>query len=193
MTLKNLLILGALCVTADGAQSVSVGVLGGVPFTDVVKATTADNISFASKSANFTVGPTLQVNLPFSLRFEVDALYRPYSFSASNLTTNISAAQWGFPFMAEYRFKAPILKPFVGGGLLFNHLSNIPAAARNITSGPGQLVNQFHAGVVFDAGLDLKLPFVRLSGEIRYTRQGSADFQSISNLNQVLFLVGVHL
>lgn len=191
--MKSFLVLTALFVTSAGAQSISVGVLGGAPFTDVVNATTADNISFASKSANFTVGPALQVNLPLSLRFEVDALYRPYSFSASNLTTNVSAAQWGFPFIVQYRFKAAVLKPFVGAGLLFNHLSNISAAAKNITSGPGQLLDQSHAGVVLDAGLDLKLPLIRLSGEIRYTHQGSADFQGISNLNHVMFLVGVHL
>jgi hypothetical protein len=190
--MRKLLALGALCAAAANAQSISVGVLAGAPFTDVVNATTTNNISFLPTSTNFTVGPALQINLPLSLRFEVDALYRPYSFSVSNLVGSVSAAQWRFPFLAQYRFNAPVLKPFVEAGLSFDHLSNISSAAKSITSGPGQLVQQSHAGVILGAGVDLKVPFIRVSGELRYTHQGSADFRDISKLNQAEFLLGVH-
>jgi uncharacterized protein (DUF433 family) len=101
-----------------------VGILGGAPFTDVVNATTTNTTSFLPTSANFTVSPALQINLPLSLRLEVDALYRPYSFSVSNgnradfSVADFSAAQWRFPFLAQYRFDAPVVrdgKPCVRG------------------------------------------------------------------------------
>ena len=183
---------------AASAQAISVGVLGGAPFTDVVNAVNQNNVNFVSKSTNFTVGPALQINLPLGLRFEVDALYRPYSFSpiaqAPLLTANytVSASQWSFPFLLQYRFKTPLVKPFVEAGVAFDHLANISAAANNITSGPGALINRSNAAVVLGAGVDLKVPIIRLSGELRYIHEGSADFQSISNLNQAEVLFGVH-
>jgi len=184
----------AFCAISAKAQGISVCVLGGARFTDVANATTQNNIAFIPKSTNFTVGPALRINLPLSLRFEVDALYRPYSFSEAGGTfvDKVSAAQWRFPFLLQYRFDAPVVKPFVEAGLSFDHLSNISSAAKNITSGPGELVHESHAGVVLGAGVDVKIPFVRVSGELRYTRQGSEDFRDISKLNQAEFLLGIH-
>jgi hypothetical protein len=196
--MRNVFALAALSVAALNAQSISVGILAGAPFTDVVNATTTNNVSFLPTSTNFTIGPALQINLPLSLRFEVDALYRPYSFSVNPANggafpqANVSAGQWRFPFLAQYRFNAPVIKPFLEAGLSFDHLANISSAAKNITSGPGQLVQQSHAGVVLGGGVDLKIPFIRVSGELRYTHQGSADFRDISKLNQAEFLLGVH-
>jgi hypothetical protein len=199
--MKALILFGVLFAISASAQSISVGVLGGAPFTDVVNATNQNNITFVSKSNNFTVGPTFQVNLPLSLRLEVDALYRPYSytatitpppFAAAVAPINVSASQWRFPVLAEYRFKFPVVKPFVEAGVSFDHLSGLSAAAKTITSGPGQFIQQSHAGVVLGGGVDVKIPFVRLSGELRYTHQGSADFQAISDLNQAEVLFGVH-
>jgi hypothetical protein len=37
----------------------------------------------------------------------------------------------------------------------------------------------------------VKIPFVRLSGELRYTHQGSADFNQVSKVNQAEVLFGV--
>jgi hypothetical protein len=187
----TLLVCSAACAAA---QTISFGVLGGAPFTDVVQNTTINGLAVLPKSTNFVLGPTVQINLPLSLRFEIDALYRPYSFSATNAgaATNVSAQQWQFPFLLQYRFKTPLLKPFVEAGLAFDHLANVSAAAANITSGPAQLVRQSNADVVLGAGVDAKIPFIRLSGELRYIHQGSADFRQISKLNQAEFLFGIH-
>jgi len=192
--MKILLILGVFCAVSASAQSISVGVLGGAPFTDVV----SNTMGFAPTSTNFIIGPTFQVNLPLSLRFEVDALYRPYSFliteSGPSVTTTVSAMQWSFPFLLQYRIKTPLplVKPFVEAGVSFDHLADISSAAKNITFGPGTLLRQSNASVVLGGGIDVKIPFIRLSGELRYIHQGSADFQAISNLNQAEVLVGVH-
>jgi hypothetical protein len=198
--MKTLLILGVFCAVSASAQAISVGVLGGAPFTDVVNSVNQNNLSFLPKSTNFIIGPTFQVNLPLSLRFEVDALYRPYSFSETSVTltgsgiTTVSAMQWSFPFLLQYRIKTPLplVKPFVEAGVSFDHLADISSAASNITSGPGTLLRQSNASVVLGGGVDVKIPFIRLSGELRYIHEGSADFQAISNLNQAEVLVGVH-
>lgn len=198
--MKTVLILGVFCAVSASAQTISVGALGGAPFTDVVSSVNQNNLSFLPKSTNFTVGPAVQINLPLSLRFEVDALYRPYSFSTTKSgvlsigTVTTSAMQWNFPFLLEYRIKTPLplLKPFVEAGVSFDHLADISSAASNITSGPGTLLRQSTADLVLGAGIDVKIPFVRLSGELRYIHQSSAFFQGISNLNQAEVLLGVH-
>jgi hypothetical protein len=134
------------------------------------------------------------VNLPASLRLEVDALVRPYSFNltSANVTTDISSLQWRFPVLLQYRFGLPLVKPFVEAGLSFEHLSGISAAAKSITSAAGQLLNSSDAGIVLGTGAEVKVPFVRISGELRYTRQTVSNFTGISNQNQAEILIGVH-
>lgn len=191
--MKNILLLFVFGVPAWG-QGLSIGAVGGAPLTDVVNATTINGIQSVATSTNFTIGPSLQVNLPASFRLEVDALFRPYSFNLTDasVATGISSLEWRFPFLLQYRFGLPVVKPFVEAGLSFDHLSNISAAAKSITSGPGQLLHSSNAGIVLGAGLDVKVPFVRLSGELRYTRQAVSNFAAVSNQNQAEFLVGVH-
>jgi hypothetical protein len=106
--------------------------------------------------------------------------------------TTVSAEQWQFPFLLQYRFKTPVIKPFVEAGLSFDRLANVSAAANNIASGPGRLLRQSNAAVVLGGGVGAKIPFVRLSGELRYIHQGSAALANISNLNQAEVLLGVH-
>ena len=195
LNIKTVFLLGAICVVQASAQSISVGVIGGAPFTDVVnQVNDFNNTSYFSKSSNFTVGPSFQINLPLSLRFEVDALYRPYSFSAvptsgSATTTSYtaSASEWRFPFLLQYRFHTPLVKPFVEAGVSFNHLAQISAAANNFGS-----ITQSNAGFVVGGGADVKIPFIRLSGELRYTHQSAASFDGLSNLYQAEVLFGVH-
>ncbi len=205
MILNRLLAVGIIFAASAGAETFSFGVLGGAPFTDVVNSVTNfNNNSYAANSTNFTVGPTIQVNLPLSLRFEVDALYRPYSFltqfvgptsilSGPNVSpvsatpTTASASEWRFPFLLQYRFHTPIVKPFLEVGVSFDHLAAISETAQNF--GP---INESNAGVVVGGGVDLKIPFIRLSGELRYTHQGSAYFEGLSNVNQAEVLFGLH-
>ncbi len=201
--MRKLLVLFAICAISASAESIfSAGVIGGAPFTDVVSATNRNNLAFIPESTNFTVGPSFQVNLPLSLRIEVDALYRPCNFNASSTVSapfatsiapsDVSASQWSFPILAQYRFKFPVVSPFVEAGLSVDHLADISIVGNHITSGPGTLIRQTNAGVVIGGGVDVKIPLVRISGELRYTHQGSAYFQGVSNLNQAEVLVGVH-
>ncbi len=198
--LRTGILFSVLCTAPACAQIFSVGVLGGAPFTNVVSSVNQNNVSAVPTSSNFIVGPSVQINLPVNLRIEADALYRPYSFSVATTTFtsltnyNVAAMDWDFPFLLQYRIKTPVplLKPFVEVGVAFDHIADISAAAKNISSGPGTLIRQSNAGVVLGGGVDVKIPFIRISGELRYMHQGSADFQQISNLNQAEVLVGVH-
>jgi hypothetical protein len=192
--MSRLILISLLSLTAANAQGLSVGILGGAPFSDVVNGDTVNGIQSIAKSTNFTIGPTLQVTLPLSLRVEVDALFRPYHFSLTgrNVGSDISGQQWRFPVLLQYRFNAPLIKPFIEGGLSFNHLSGLGSAATQIVSGPGKLLHSSDAGIVLGAGVDVKVPFIRVSGELRYTRRTVSNFSDFSNLNQAEVLVGVH-
>ena len=178
------------------AQSISVGLLGGVPFSDAVKSVQSGTVTSAYKSTNFTIGPALQINLPASFRLEVDALYRPSSFSLLSGTTStaIDANQWRFPVLLGYRLKGMrLLKPYVEAGLSFDKLSNISAAAKSLAAGStGQLVNSSTASLVMGGGADVKVPFVRVSAGLRYSHQANEAFRNLGNLNQAEVLVGIH-
>jgi len=53
------------------------------------------------------------------------------------------------------------------------------------------LIHQTHAGVVAGGGVDIKIPFIPVSAEIRFSRVGEY-FQYFSNSNQAEFLLGIH-
>ncbi len=184
----RLLSILLLFTSAAFGQHLSVGVIGGAPVTNLVTGETG---------TRYTVGPTVQLLLPLGFGIEADALYRGFEFRAPiSLFPNInslqtSGSQWRFPILLQYRFPTPLLKPFIEGGVSFDRLSGlkqtIVAASRN----SGDLLQTSHAGAVLGAGLEVKLPFLRLTPGFRYTRQGSSDFQNISNLDQFEFLVGI--
>lgn len=172
----------------------SVGAVIGTPLTDVTQTTTIAGINYLRDSTLFTIGPSLQVNLPAGFRVEIDALYRPvaYRIATSSSSANVSASQFRFPVMLQHHLGGvPLIKPYAEAGLSFDHLANLSQAATLATSQPGAIVQTTHAGLVLGLGLDVKIPLVRLSPEIRYTRQFSDDFRGISELNQAEVLVGI--
>jgi hypothetical protein len=189
--MRKLILAGLVTAAAMYGQAISVGAIGGVPFQDLENTTTISGIQYLPKGPNFTVGPTVQVNLPLHLRVEFDALARPTSFQVSNLvgTSKTSATEWRFPLIVQYRLgKAPVVHPFIGVGASFEHLYQIKNA---ITSGPGSIATNSPAGMLLDAGLDFKFGPARLSTELRYTRQFNSSILDLSQLNQGEVLVGV--
>ena len=62
-----------LCISTAAAQSVGVGVKGGIPFGDVFTLE-----PFRPHTQRFTVGPMLDVRLPLGFGIEFDALYKRY-------------------------------------------------------------------------------------------------------------------
>lgn len=197
--MRSVFLISFLTAAAASAQSLSIGVIGGAPFTDVVNGRQLNNYQAIARSTNFTIGPSLQVNLPLSLRLEVDGLYRPSSFNLSAFnpvtasTTSVSAYQIRVPVLLQYRFGSPIVKPFIEGGLSFDHLGGVSDAIKSsLASGPDALLHQNDTSVVLGGGVEAKIPLFRISGELRYTRQTVSNFANISNVNQAEVLVGIH-
>jgi hypothetical protein len=191
--MRKLILLSVLSAAAACAQAVSVGIMAGAPILDVTSAKNISGIQYDPQSIHLTLGGAFQLDLPFRLRFEMDALYRPASFKASNVVGDITAANWKFPVMMKYRFNNPIggghLQPFAGAGFTFDHLYQVTNAPK---SGPGSFVKNSPGGVLLVGGVDFKAFGKRLSAELRYTRQQQDSIVQLSQLNQADVLFGLH-
>ncbi len=169
-------------------QLFSFGVKGGVPLTDAFKGPA--RFSLRSEGGTYAVGPAVELNLPFRLSFEIDALYRPVRYQSetgTGTTTRVSGSSWEFPGLLKYRLTGGPARPYLAAGLAFRNL-------RGFRDNLPELRKRSAAGAVLGGGLELRVPFIRLSGELRYTRWGSTNFQLggfRSQLNQAEFLLGL--
>lgn len=191
------LILLAFSVPLAG-QTVSVGVLGGAPFTNEVSGPrpappySPCTNGCSDNGTGYTIGPSVRVSLPSNLRIEVDALYRPYAFTSygeDGFSANASGQQWRVPVLLQYRFGGELLRPFAEGGLSFDGLTNF---SHEQVGAIGLPDHRWVVGLVAGAGVDLNLRLLHLSGELRYTREINSNFDNASNLNQAEVLFGVH-
>ena len=191
--MRSLFLTLFLSVPACG-EIFSIGGIIGTPVTDVTETTTIAGINYLRNSNLLTVGPSVQVNLPAGFRIEIDALYRPVAYQIATLLIpiNVSASQFSFPALLQYQIgKFRCVKPYAEGGLSFNYLTGLHQATGLLPSQPGAIVQTTHPSVVLGFGLDFKVPFIRISPELRYTRQFSGEFLGISQLNQGEVLVGL--
>jgi hypothetical protein len=163
-------------------DALSVGMRGGIPFGDAFQ---GDNRLNLKGKNRFLLGPTIELRLPAGLGVSFDVLYRRYLFeeSSGGVTTSTGAAQWEFPLMVRYRFPGVVARPYVAGGPTFQTLTGV-TKLRNTN------------GLALGAGIDIKVPFLHLTPELRYSRRfqdtsaGSPGRLLPANLNQVDFLVG---
>jgi hypothetical protein len=166
------------------AQPVSLGLKIGVPFTDAFQNQSYPTVATLTASSNsYTLGPYVEVRLPWHFSVEADALYRGLHFN--NVVASASAGQWDFPVMAKYKFFKGPVKPYVEGGLDFSHISDI----KNVVT----VSNPTNFGIVLGAGVEVHALVLRISPEIRYTGSALKSFDGIvnSNRNQLAFLVGI--
>jgi hypothetical protein len=192
--LRVTLFLSVILTIPAFGEIFSAGLIVGTPLTDVTQTTTLAGINYLRNSTLFTIGPTLRINLPAGVRIEFDALYRPVAYQIATGTSlaNVSASQFRFPILLQHDIGGlPLIRPYAEAGLSFDHLSNLSQAVRLLPSQPGAIVQTTHAGLVLGFGVDVKLLVIKISPEIRYTRQLSSDFRGISELNQAEFLVGI--
>lgn len=197
-------------------RPVSVGVIGGVglnePFSSrSVDILTPDNIRYSFANHRYIIGPMVQLNLPWHLGLEADALYRRYSYTSDAIpfsgivTTSNTANTWEFPLLLKFRvFRGP-LSPFVVAGPNFRYVS---PGTRNVSflSGSGivdassvgnELQNRFAPGFSVGGGLSFGAHSLKFEPQIRYTRWGWENFTSNptgffeSNQNQVDFLLNL--
>jgi opacity protein-like surface antigen len=189
-----LLLFPAALVFADGL--ISFGVKGGVPFNDAFHAATDQNIRFITDNNHWTVGPTLDVNLPLGFAVEADLLYRRLRFTQTDLTALVdnatTANAWDLPLLLKFRFAPGPIRPYVSVGPTFRGLTNVSERIEGFL-GQSTLKDRFNTGFTLSGGLKL---LGHISPEIRYTRWGWDNFKSVgglfhSNPDQLDFLVGI--
>ena len=201
------------------AQLLSVGVKGGVPFTDAVEGSFGNR----SEARRYTVGPMVEVRLPFSLGVEFNALYKRTGYSTIfesgfgiTSISQVRANSWEFPLLLKYYLPGRLLpaRPFIEIGYVARHLDVVKAIASSFgrDSISGTIVNQTIPlntsfllrdnpthGVAVGGGLRFLAGRLRIAPEIRYTRwtgrgfdeQGSRGFFVQSVQNQAEVLVGL--
>jgi len=187
-------------------QGFSFGVKGGVPLTDAMNV--LDSSRYFSNKAPFVIGPVVELRLFAGLSAEADLLYRSVEYNSTpqetpQTTSRTRGQTWELPVLVKYRAPGELFRPFLSAGLSYRRLARFKqrVATGGISgtvefSEPPELTNRSTGGATVGGGLELSLPLIRVSAELRYTRWGSSSFRSAlsglaSQLNQADFLLGV--
>ena len=204
----SLFVLAAAPVRAD---LFTVGIKGGVPITDAFHTARSGSLNFFSGADQYTVGPTIEIDLPVILAIEFDALYRRLNYGSDSINpggttaTRVTGNAWEFPLLLKSRFATGLVRPYVATGASFRTLSDLkhvtsfingPNRTTSETDRPPELQRRFNAGFVIGGGLELNAGFLKISPELRYTRWGWDSFRDVggllrSNQDQALFLLGI--
>jgi len=169
-------------------RPVSFGVKAGVPITDAFTTTSQFGSTDYSASKMYIAGAMVELRLPFHLAIEVDGLYRPVNLTVHQVDSRLGIDHtfsndyktWEFPVLAKYRFTSSALTPYVEAGPSFRALE-------------GAVSSQSRYGATLGAGVEARLPVLRIAPEFRFTHWGNDDMVGppTSKRNQVEFLVGI--
>jgi hypothetical protein len=206
---SSLIVLG--CLPSLHAQLVSVGVKAGVPVTDVVEG----NVGVHSEARPYTVGPMVQLRLPFSFAVEVDALYKRTGYSSFAATTGaagtalrVRANSWEFPMLLKYYLPGyeSRVRPYAEVGYVPRRISGVQANFSNLATGVTDTLNSASVlredlthGVAVGGGLEVRAGRLRVAPEVRYTHWGEQPFREILSRNALVrsvdnqfeFLLGI--
>jgi hypothetical protein len=177
------LLLAAIVSSLPALAQLSVGVKAGVPLNDAYVNAGQGQFPLFGTTDRYLIGPEIDLNLPFHLGVEADALFRHYRLGGSGVN------EWDFPILVKYRFQSiPVLHPFVDAGPIFNHVSEIQSVTSNVSA----------PGLVIGAGVDFHALFLHIKPEFRYIHwvDPNHDFAPLnsslaSNQNQAEFLLGI--
>lgn len=199
----------------DGFQATSVS---GSTYTPLVNSFVPTSSSEDAYLRRYTVGPTVEIHLPLHLSFEVDALYRrggynyaatgdflehatPVTVALATITQHATANDWQIPFLAKWEPGSGHFRPFVDAGPTYRHISGVSGVASatgesTFTNSEATNSHGNAAGVSVGAGVDVKLFWLRISPEIRYTRWFSQPSigsfaTAITDADQADFLLGL--
>jgi len=192
------------------AQSLSIGVTGGVRATDDFQ------YAATSESRRYAVGPTVEVALPRGFAIEFEALYRRQGYRTGNATPLYSSSVreadnvWEFPLLARYRIALPGSRPFAEAGWAprimhgysdtsSSYLSQVNPPAYNDASGRTHVDWPTTHGVVVGGGIQFGAGRLQFAPEVRYTHWNQqAVYGSFpdgpsygSNQNQLDILLGI--
>lgn len=189
-----------LAIVAAGcaaAQPIGFGLKLGAPLNDALHLASGTG-SLADTATRFTLGPMVDLRLPFGVGVEADLLYRRVggTYLTPLYSADVRGNQWDLPVLLKYRFGFPIVKPYVEAGPTFTWITNVGGLS---AIGPDVSVKESGKGLTLGAGVEVKLLVIRIAPELRYTRWGSGAFSVQSatstllhaNQNQAEFLVGI--
>jgi opacity protein-like surface antigen len=181
--IRKITVFTALSAAALAAQSIGYGVRGGIPLSDFWKAEsrTGALTNIVKGRGDVVIGPMLEVRLPLGLGIEFDALYRRWN--AEGVLNPGSASTWEYPLYGKFRVPGIIVRPYAGAGINFQHLGDVGKFLG------GTSVDKNRRGFLGAAGLEFKVPKVRISPEVRFTRWSNSG--PIRATNQVDFLIGL--
>jgi opacity protein-like surface antigen len=175
------LALGLLLTAGLSAQHLGYGIVGGVPFNDVLS---GSSIGTIAESGRYSIGPLVELRLPI-VSIEADALYHgdSYALQSNGVSTTGSGSTWQFPIVGKVKIPlAPIVKPYAEAGVAF----------RTFSSSSFQIDSNSKKGFVLGAGIDIHAVVLHITPELRYTRWGSQSGPLLqANQNQFEFLVGI--
>jgi len=192
------IVLFLVLIPAAICQPFGFGIKGGVPLGDAFEIAGKPSIAgnYFTGGHQFIIGPFAEVRLPvFGLAVEGDILYTRFNFNTGNLLSLTNAGTshaFEFPILVKKRFNGlPLVHPYVEAGPSFRKIGDVlhfSAAGDNQSGGKG---------VVFGAGVEIKLLLVRVAPEIRFTRWGTQNFLDTLDVlvkarqNQGQFLIGI--
>jgi hypothetical protein len=162
------LICGVTASGQVGYRPITFGVKGGVPVTDAFH---PGSPSFGFDTKRYTVGPTVEFNIPVGLAVEIDALYKRLSFDSNSVTlpsgffARTIANSWEFPLLLKIRPGVTRhVKPYVAPGVNFRYLTGVDQVTHFFTgstvttSRPGLLQNRFGSATRAGAGRASAIP-----------------------------------
>lgn len=209
------MVLVMLPAAAAFAQRPWIGFKAGVPTADAFRSGAFSERRYVPDSGRYVIGPMFELRLPLRFSIELDLLYRSLKYRAQSehprgsydLTTEANA--WHFPLVGKFRLSGGLVAPYVAGGYAFQRLSGLKQVGtilsgtlprtptRVETDQPDELARRTNYGYVLGGGLEGRLPGVRISPEIRYTRWRQETFVNfgsitpVSRRSQVEVLVGI--
>ncbi len=158
--------------SAPAWTQASIGVKGGVPLNDALETPIP-----TTRTQRFTLGPSLEFRFPMGFGLEFDILYKRFEASGRR------GSSWEFPLLGKYRFSGEHLRPYVEAGPTFQRLGGLPVPLPFTTG------SETRKGLAMGAGIELRLPVIRVSGGLRYSHWG--DTPLVRSTNLVDFLLGV--
>jgi hypothetical protein len=194
-------------------QRFGAGVKAAVPLLEYINTSGL----WSSKTNRYTLGPAFEVRLPARFAIETTALYkrlhhtytlRTFSLSGNSLDVLIktTAGRIEFPMVLKYRLPA---RTFVGAGgavahvfgtNMREHFCSKPYNRSDWTCFDRKqdfdftLENATTFGYVAVGGVEIKVSWIRIVPEVRYTRWTRSAFQSdgglASNRNQAEVFLG---
>ncbi len=187
-------------------QGVSAGIKLGVPLADVVKtAGEIGGLPFEAETSRFAIGPVCDIRLPRGFALEFGAMYKRFDQHAGqiqvigaplqelSLPYTRAGRSWEFPIAGQYRFPGNTIRPYLEGGLSFNHLSSVLTDFRVFVPNPGFYLpgssSENRWGPIFGAGMEIKLKFMRVSPGLRYTHYGETQ-PLLPSVHALDFIVG---